>query len=185
MKKVLGIILYTVMLFSLIGCGQSRENLISKVREYPVFSKNSGSEMRTVYDFEQKMENFNNEDSKFSIIVSTTYDTDPFNDKNSDSFIQKLQRTSGFIYDKNKHYIRLNVSYDFYSKKDKEIVYGQAYSYLFSLGKDEAVSSVACGTNSDNGYNVELESSLHLDIAMNSAMLGIQLAKDEIYNNLQ
>ena len=78
MKKNISILLILpLLLMNLIGCGMKRENLIASVREYPISSENF-PEIRNVYDFEKKVENFEEEDTKLLTIVCTMYDVTPF-----------------------------------------------------------------------------------------------------------
>ena len=117
MKKNISILLILpLLLMNLIGCGMKREDLIASVREYPISSENF-PEIRNVYDFEKKVENFEEEDTKLLTIVCTTYDVTPFEKENEDSFIYNLNKTSEFNYDNKKQYVRLKIWGSFYSEK--------------------------------------------------------------------
>jgi hypothetical protein len=178
-KRIFTSLLLTVLIFSLFGCGKSRDELISAVRNYQVF--HDEGTMKTVYDFEKEVKSCAD-----SASVITRYSAEPFKKENEDSFIRKLQQTAGFDYDNKKDYVRFQFWYDFYLEEKDEVIEGYEHSYLFSVDKDGTVTPVAYGKSDSTGGSVVydevklVEALPLLEVDMNAALLTLKVANYEI-----
>lgn len=183
-KRVFSALLVITVLFSIVGCGKTRDELIETVSKYQIFSKEFRG-CKTIYDFEKYMDDFNEENDDLLTVVSSTYNVEPFIEENIDEFINELQENTDFSYDKEKDYVRLNIYFDHYLVSDDEIVYEREYSYIFSVDKNNFVSPEAWGyTTDDGGYSVNLNSSYLVEIGMKNVAIDVYTSRELIYEHL-
>lgn len=140
--SVWGLIL--VLIVSLTGCGISREDFISSVKNYKIFEdSNTDDDMETISDFIKKVESFDESNEEMLSMISTSWSEE--NIKEDNELIQKLEQNNNFIYDNKKYYGKLSINFRIASAVDYSTKEYVTHDYLFSLDKEGNVIPEGCG----------------------------------------
>lgn len=179
---VLSALLIVSLLFSLVGCGRSKDEVTEIVKSYQIFDEEYKG-CRSVYDFNQYLESLNNDEDGEAVwtTVSSWFNAEPFKEDRVDGFIEELQDTPGFSYDEEKDYVRMYVEFSHYLVAGDDMVKGK-YSFLFSVDDNDVVTPEAWGRATDDVYEVELNSSYSVSLGMESLDLFINITKSYLIN---
>lgn len=155
MKKtslILVMVLLSVLLIGLTGCGISNDDFINAVEKYQIFDEGDG-EMKTVADFIRKMESYDGENDKILTMVSAMWSEGKL--KEDDRFIKQLKQDSDFVYDKNKYYGELSVNVCIASATDYSERVDETWVFLFSMDKDKQIVPEASALYYGSSYNYQ------------------------------
>lgn len=182
---VLSALLIVSLLFSLVGCGRSKDEVTEIVKSYQIFDEEYKG-CRSVYDFNQYLESLNNDEDGEAVwtTVSSWFNAEPFKDDYADDFIEALQDTPGFSYDEEKDYVRMYVEFSHYLVHEDEMVKGK-YSCILSVDDNDVVTPEAWGRATDDVYeadDIELNSSYPVSLSMGSLDLFINMTKSYLMN---
>lgn len=181
-KRVFSSLLVLTILFSIVGCGRSSEEVTEIIKSYQIFDEEYKG-CRSVYDFDQYLESLNNDENGEDVwtTVSSWFNAEPFKEDRVDGFIEELQDTPGFSYNEEKDYVRMYVEFSHYLVAEDEMVKGK-YSFLFSVDDNDVVTPEAWGRATDDAYDVELNSSYPVSLGMESLDLYIYMIKNYLMN---
>ena len=138
-KKYLTVLLCILLTISFTGCGMTQKEFVSAVRAHQISL--SVEDIKTISDFEEKMESYNDENSEWCIDVTTSWNEEKL--KEDDSFIKALVEETDFAYDSGKYYGKLDVNTDVFSVDGNVTKEEYTLWYLFSVDKDNNVKMEA------------------------------------------
>lgn len=138
---------------SLTGCGITNQDFRNAVESYQIFNVENVYEMKTVSDFINKMESFDEENDKITTFVSTSWSEEKLNE--DDRFIREIKQDTDFAFDKSKYYGVLSINVCVASSVDYSTKEDFTYVYLFSLNKDKEVLPEASAIYYGNTYDYQ------------------------------